>query len=190
MFEQSYSKILFSTLCITHHAYAKKKLKISHSHIHLLCILILTLFILTHCEKQHEIFAACIINVWSFTDVLPKIKTTTKKKESSSKTTSLFLTKLHPLVTEKVAWHLSYIFLSQHTRNMYIGSFFFRPLPFSWRLNRVQRKKFKLGLTTLFNNKIFYKIRLSLSRMYYSICHFTTLLFTDLWFVLHLWIFV
>ena len=85
MFERSYSKILFSTLCITHHAYAKKKIKISHSHIHLLCILILTLFILTHCEKQHEIFAACIINVWSFTDVLPKIKTTTTKKESSSK---------------------------------------------------------------------------------------------------------
>ena len=111
MFERSYSKILFSTLCITHHAYAKKKkIKISHSHIHLLCKLILTLFILTHCEKQHEIFAACIINVWSFTDVLPKIKTTTTTKNNLvPKTTSLFLTKLHTLVTEKVAWHLSYI---------------------------------------------------------------------------------
>ena len=115
-----------------------------------------------------------------------------QKKNLVPKTTSLFFTKLHPLVTEKVAWHLSYniFFSSQHTRNMHIGSFFFRPLPFSWRLNRVQRKNFKLGLTTLFNNKIFYKIRLSLSRMNYSICNFTTLLFTHLWFVLHLWIFV
>ena len=168
----------------------KKNLRFPHSPIHLLCILILTLFMLTHCEKQHEI-AACKINVWSFTEVLPKIKTTTKNKNLVPKTTSLFLTKLHPLVTEKVAWHLSYIFvLSQHTRNMHIGSFFFRPLPFSWRLKRVQRKNFKLGLTTLFNNKIFYKIRLSLSRMNYSICNFTTLLFTHLWFVLHRWIFV
>ena len=98
-----------------------------------------------------------------------------KKKNLVPKTTSLFLTKLYPLVTEKVAWHLSYIFLSQHTRNMHIGSFFFRPLPFSWRLNRVQRKKFKLGLTTLFNNKIFYKIRLSLSReLQYLPFHFFT----------------
>ena len=96
MFERSYSKILFSTLCITHHAYAKKKIKISHSHIHLLCILILTLFILTHCEKQHEIFAACIINVWSFTDVLPKIKTTTTKKESSSKDHKLIFNQTSP----------------------------------------------------------------------------------------------
>ena len=96
MFERSYSKILFSTLCITHHAYAKKKIKISHSHIHLLCILILTLFILTHCEKQHEIFAACIINVWSFTDVLPKIKTTTTKKESSSKDHKLIFNQTLP----------------------------------------------------------------------------------------------
>ena len=84
----------------------KENLRFPHSPIHLLCILILTLFILTHCEKQHEI-AACIINVWSFTEVLPKIKTTTTKKNLVPKTTSLFLTKLYPLVTEKVAWHLS-----------------------------------------------------------------------------------
>ena len=62
----------------------KENLRFPHSPIHLLCILILTLFILTLCEKQHEI-APCIINVWSFTEVLPKIKTTTTKKESSSK---------------------------------------------------------------------------------------------------------
>ena len=159
------------------HMPKKENLRFPHSPIHLLYILILTLFILTHCEKQHEI-AACIIHVWSFTEVLPKIKTTTtKKKNLVPKTTSLFLNKLYPLVTEKVAWHLSYIyiFLSQHTRNMHIGSFFFRPLPFSWHLKRVQRKKFKLGLTTLFNNKIFYKIRLSLSReLQYLPFHFFT----------------
>ena len=97
-------KFFFSTLFITNHAHAKKEenLRFPHSPIHLLCILILTLFILTHCEKQHEI-AACIINVWSFTEVLPKIKTTTTKKNLVPKTTSLFLTKLYPLVTEKVA---------------------------------------------------------------------------------------
>ena len=130
------------------HMKKKKKKRFPHSPIHLLRRLILTLFILTNCEKYHEI-AACIINVWSFPEVLPMITTTTKT-QSIPKTTSLFLTKLHPLVTEKVAWH---------TRNTRIGSFFFRPLPFSWRLNRVQRKNFKLGLATLFNNKICYIVK-------------------------------
>ena len=86
MLERSYFKILFFYSFHYKSCTCKKrrKLKISPQPHHLLCILILTLFILTLCEKQHEI-APCIINVWSFTEVLPKIKTTTTKKESSSK---------------------------------------------------------------------------------------------------------
>ena len=86
---------LLFALQIMHMQKKKENLRFPHSPIHLLCILILTLFILTHCQKQHEI-AACIINVWSFTEVLPKIKTTTTKKESSSKDHKLIFNQTLP----------------------------------------------------------------------------------------------
>ena len=105
-------KFFFSTLCITKNAHAKKKRKLKISpqpH----TFIMHTHFDSLHINSLRETawnIDSCIINVWSFTDVLPKIKTTTTKNNLVPKTTSLFLTKLHPLVTEKVAWHLSYIF--------------------------------------------------------------------------------
>ena len=114
MFEWSYSKILFSTLCITNHAHAKKKnrrkLKISpqphtfimHAH-----------FDSLHINSLRETAWNCCMHnkCMEFYGSFTKDKNSNNKKRNLvPKTTSLFLTKLHPLVTEKVAWHLSYIF--------------------------------------------------------------------------------